>query len=246
MIKDLERAKSAFESALSRMAAAGFNVGEKPSLSVDPNLEIMGYTNEQDGRRSIVIAGHALREAMLEPLLMHELSHIVLTRLGHPSHDDRLITAALHHYHGRLSPWKISLLANAVNHVQNIYADDILFKASPSLDQRVTQDFFYHWVKSSSLKGDNLSDDRWYAVDIMINNAFAIASLRRRQMLKPKAFETKICAKNNTLLKSVKIDTKTFAQFETFFATLPTKISKPQYTKLLTKFLADVVDLAES
>jgi len=243
--KDLEHARAALHSGIARLESAGFVVGERPSLSVEPNLKIMGYTRGPAGQREIVIAGRALRFGVVDTLVMHELSHIVMSNIGHPSHNDRLIISVLHRYHRKLAEWKISILADGVNHVQNVYTDDVLAKALSKKQTKDTRSFFYSWLKTVYPRGRTAEQDKWSAVAVVLNNAFAVASLRRRRMLKPLAFEKKMFAKNGKFLKSAGLDEKTFGWFADFFTNLPKKTTRVGYRKLLIAFLDKVVEVTE-
>ena len=116
--------------AMRRMREAGFDVGDGVDAVVDPWLPIMGYTMRGEGGRfRITASGMAVRSGMLEGLLVHEMSHIVRMRTGHPSHDPQIIEEATARVADGVvtQDYQRKVLHDIVNNVEDLYADDIAF-----------------------------------------------------------------------------------------------------------------------
>ena len=83
--------KEAANEALRMMKNAGFEIPDKLDVLVDPKLPFMGYSTKRGGTNIIVVAGDALKSGMIEGLLVHEMSHVYMTSMHHPSHNRRLL-----------------------------------------------------------------------------------------------------------------------------------------------------------
>ena len=143
-------------------------------------------------------------EQYFSSLLIHEITHIIRTEEGHPSHNFLLLSSILNDYSLKheLSDKDTSMLREALQHVQDIYADDIGFLIfRDSLDRSVIEDFFTSWVKDygpSENNQANLEGTNQIASTIA-SNAFALASLKRRGY--NSSAETKIRKANSRFLK---------------------------------------------
>ena len=165
--------------AMARLDKAGYHVRSKVRLLVDPNLDIMGYANEEGGVQHIVIAEWALQSEMLGGLLFHELAHIYHTERHSPSHKFKVTNAIITEFTQRegLNERETGYLVEGFNHLQNVIVDDIVFAAMEESEKRQAQRFFSGWLTESP-SGYALVD-----AAALSRNAFAMASLKRHSML---------------------------------------------------------------
>src|SRR2546429_9767403 len=81
-----ETVRKARQTAIEMMRKAGYDIGRKVKVVVDPQLPFMGYTIPQGGNFTIVVSGGSVGSGLLDGLLVHEMSHIYSIRSNHPSH----------------------------------------------------------------------------------------------------------------------------------------------------------------
>jgi len=148
------------------------------ALSVDPKLTIMGYAKKEGQSHRIVISEWALDSDMLGGLILHELSHIYFTEMGAHSHDGELLEVVLRGLKERegLRAKETEFLIDAFNHLQNILVDDIVFAVMNGKELEMAKQFFAEWV-SGRPSGDPVLD-----ASLLTRNAFAVASLKRRNL----------------------------------------------------------------
>jgi hypothetical protein len=165
--------------AIDRLDKAGYHVRSKVRLLVDPNLDIMGYANEEDGIQHIVVAEWALQSEMLGGLLFHELAHIYHTEKRSPSHKFKVTSAIITEFSQRegLNERETGYLVEGFNHLQNVLVDDIVFAVMLESERRQTQSFFSGWLTEQP-SGYALVD-----AAALARNAFAMASLKRHKLL---------------------------------------------------------------
>lgn len=166
------------EWAKERMRQRGFEVKSQVSLSVDPKLAIMGYARKEERSHRIIISEWALDSDMLGGLILHELAHIYFTERGAHSHDGELIEEVLERLRERdgLRAKETDYLVDAYNHLQNILVDDIVFEVMDEDELETAKRFFAEWV-SERPSGDPVLD-----AALLTRNAFAVASLKRRNI----------------------------------------------------------------
>ena len=186
--------------AMARLAKAGFSVRSKVRLLVDPNLDIMGYANEEDGIQHIVIAEWALQSEMLGGLLFHELAHIYHTERRSPSHKFKVTNATITEFSQRegLNERETGYLVEGFSHLQNVMVDDIVFAAMLESERVQAQRFFSGWLTDAP-SGYALTD-----AAALARNAFAVASLKRHGILgedDPKNSE--MVARSRTMVKQL-------------------------------------------
>src|SRR5207237_4933925 len=70
-----ETVRKARQTALEMMRKAGYDIGTKVKVVVDPQLPFMGYTMPQGGNFTIVVSGGAGGSGLQEGMLVHEMSH---------------------------------------------------------------------------------------------------------------------------------------------------------------------------
>src|SRR4029077_6463034 len=90
-----ETVRKARQTAFEMMRKAGFDIGTKVKVVVDPNLPFMGYTMPQGGSFTIVVSGGAVGSGLLEGLLVHEMSHVYRIQTNHPSHNGEVLEEAI-------------------------------------------------------------------------------------------------------------------------------------------------------
>ena len=164
--------------AIERLKGKGFDVRSQVSLSVDPKLTIMGYAKKEGGAHRIVISEWALDSEMLGGLVLHELAHIYFTERGAHSHDSEILDHLLHELKDRegLRAKETEYLIEAFNHLQNILVDDVVFAVMEQKELEMARRFFAEWI-SDRPSGDPVLDTA-----LLSRNAFAIASLKRRDL----------------------------------------------------------------
>jgi len=86
-----ESVRKARQTAIEMMNKAGFDIGTKVKVVVDPKLPFMGYTMPQGDSFTIVVSGGAVGSGLLEGLLVHEMSHVYRIQTNHPSHNGQIL-----------------------------------------------------------------------------------------------------------------------------------------------------------
>jgi len=161
-----------------RLRQKGYEVRSPVSLSVDPKLGIMGYARDEGEGHVIVISEWALDSEMLGGLVLHELAHIYFTERGAASHDRMVLDEVLGEMRERegMRAKEVDGLVESFNHLQNILVDDVVFDVLQGREQETARRFFSEWV-SEKPTGDSVTD-----ASLMCRNAFAVASLKRRNL----------------------------------------------------------------
>jgi len=223
--------------ALTILYRKGFPINEKIEISVDSKLPFMGYTTKISGQTKIIISHWAQKSDMLMGLIIHELSHVYRTQTLHPSHNfdllNRVLTAVFRDL--PITPQHEQILHKLLNHLQDIYADDISFKAyiGKSLPQNYLVDFFLDWVRvPDPNKQSGL--ESWDNAEAILSTAFATANASRH-------------IKSGGVLKKPKIidflhhlspeQIIFFNYFHHFMVDLPDPVSDSDFTHLLTEYL---------
>jgi hypothetical protein len=165
--------------ALARLARAGFKVRSKVRLLVDPNLDIMGYAKKEGGVQHVVISDWALHSDMLGGLLLHELAHIYHRERHSPSHRAKVVDAIIAEFAQSegLNSRETGYIVEAFSHLQNIMVDDIVFASMEESERIQVKGFFAGWITMAP-SGYPLTD-----AAALVRNAFAVASLRRHDLL---------------------------------------------------------------
>ena len=163
---------------MERMRRNGYAVASRVTLDVEPNLAIMGYAKKEGRVHRIMISEWALDSEMLGGLVLHELAHIYFTERGAWSHNGEVLEGVLDEMRERegLRTKETEYLIDSFNHLQNILVDDIVFAVMGEKERELAKRFFAEWV-SDRPSGDPLMD-----AALLTRNAFAIASLKRRNL----------------------------------------------------------------
>ena len=235
----LEEAKN---QALALMASAGFPITGDISVRLDKELPFMGYTTEEHGKSVIVVSGNAMEGNMAINLLIHELSHVYRGQSGHPSHDPQVLTSitAWVMHSKVIMPYQEKILHSILNHIQDLYADDISFaiftKNSPQTD---LSEFFLGWIHEP-VKATT-AEMRWENADRLLSAAFAQANLERHKVVD--AGDKVQNAITSFLKHSDARVAKQYSFFKEFMVNLPEKVTEKEFERLLIRYLGEFLKL---
>ena len=182
--------------ALEKMKQKGYEVKSNVSLNVEPSLAIMGYARKEGDVHKIMISEWALDSEMLGGLVLHELSHVYFAERNACSHDSAALEEVLERLKERdgLRVKETEFLIDAFNHLQNVLVDDIVFAVMEAKEREMTKKFFTEWVTDRP-SGDPVTD-----AALLSRNAFAVASLRRRNMFEK---DSEMHHRNQALLSAL-------------------------------------------
>lgn len=116
---------------LGAMATSGYKINQLVEVQIDENLPFMGYTSREWQKHRIVVSGFAAQSPMLDGLLTHELSHVYRNLTNHPSHNENIIDSTANSFaqlHSLKERYQLETLHQAINHIQDLYADDVATK----------------------------------------------------------------------------------------------------------------------
>jgi hypothetical protein len=239
--------EKAARNALKLMKDAGFEILNKLKVEVDPKLPFMGYSTKRNGTDVIVISGMALKSGMVEGLLVHEMSHIYRTNTNHPSHNNELLERV-----GRfiidknhlMKAYQIKIIQQAVNHIQDLYADDVAFRVFDqskvfSADQAFN--FFLSWINDKPIHSKS-EKAVWLNVGVMLDNCFALSNMIRHNVP-----DVKSQAESNVQKFLSRTDERMkeeFAYFKDLMTNLKEDITEKEFEEKLTDYLTKVTELA--
>ena len=222
------------------MRDSGYEIKGKIEVSVDSKLPFMGYSTQRQGGHIIVVAGAALKSGPIEGLLIHEMCHIYRTESGHLSHNTQLLNRVGTHVirENELDKdYQIRIIQQAVNHVQDLYADDLafqVFRKGGAFTPEQAHSFFLEWISDTPLE-EKSSKDRWQNVGIMLNNCFAVSNLARHKISdidsQVENAVQRFLSKVNGRMRSE------FAYFRDFMTNLTEELTREQFEKDLTEYL---------
>ena len=248
MSSEKDALNNGVRNALKIMKDAGFEISDKLTVSVDPKLPFMGYSTKKDGKDVIVISGEALKSGMIEELLVHEISHIYRITTNHPSHNSKLLNKVGYSIIKKrhlTRDYQIKLIQQAVNHVQDLYADDITFKAfshSNLFPPNQAFAFFLSWINDQPSRAKG-AKTIWLNIGIMLDNCFALSNIIRHALPDPNhEAENKV---QNFLFQTSKGMSDTFAYLKNLMINLKENVEEKEFAETLTDYLTAIVDLAE-
>jgi len=243
-----EIATSAFAAASDRMREAGFDVGGRIEVVVDPRLEVGGYSIRGEGDRfRIVVSGGAVRSRMLEGLLLHEMSHIVRMRTNHPSHNARIINEAINRVADGVATkdYQRKILHDLVNNVEDLYADSIAWRVmrrAGLLTADESTKFIQGWVEDRPAESRDATRVRWENAWSLANNARAIAQLERHGVADTGG---RAAALNDRLVSRMGPAARGhFEYFRNVLANLKEEITEDEYRELLIEYLGRFCETA--
>jgi len=237
------------------MQRAGFVIDRDVKAVVDEKLPFMGYTSHrwQSQSHIIVVSGFALKSPMLEGLLTHELSHIYRTITDHPSHDERLIASLMHFFiesHKLHRDYEQQIVHQSINHVQDLYADDITVKVLTTQQSRVHSleqlgEFFSDWVKEEPAKSGARQKDEWMNTSVLLNNCFAISNMERHGI--PREQIEKARTRNDRFLRHIKPTAAIrFSYFNEFMVGLKEDVAGAEFHEQMKEYLRNFLNAVES
>jgi hypothetical protein len=247
MPRQHDKLGQAVRSALQFMRDSGYEIKGKIEVSADSKLPFMGYSTQRQGHHIIVVSGAALKSGPIEGLLIHEMCHIYRTESGHLSHDTQLLNRVgtrVIHENELDKDYQIRIIQQAVNHVQDLYADDLafqVFRKGGAFTPEQAHSFFLEWINDTPLE-EKSSKDRWQNVSVMLNNCFAVSNLARHKIPdidnQAENAAQRFLSKVNGRMRSE------FAHFRNFMTNLTEDITQEQFEKDLTEYLTRTTRLA--
>jgi len=236
------------QTALEMMRKAGYDIGTKVKVVVDPQLPFMGYTMPRGGNFTIVVSGGAVGSGLLEGLLVHEMSHVYRIRTNHPSHNSQILEEAIDNLGTKvgLRDYQQKIVHDLLNDIQDLYADDISFKVlrnSPIMASDQMTRFLQDWVKDEPAKTRDPAMDGWVNASIMAHNARALAQMKRHRI---EDTGERAGSTNQMFLDRVSPDIAgEFDYFRNTLTNLREDMVANQYRKLLAEYLDRFVGIAE-
>jgi hypothetical protein len=240
--------RKARQTAIDMMRKAGFDIGTKVKVVVDPQLPFMGYTMPQGGNFTIVVSGGAVGSGLLEGLLVHEMSHVYRIQTNHPSHNGQILEEAVDNLGKKavLRDYRQKIVHDLLNDIQDLYADDISFKVlrnTPILASDQMTSFLQDWVKDEPVKSRDAVMDGWINASIMTHNARAIA-----QMARHRVEDTGGRAEQTNKRFLSKVSPRIAGRFEYFrnlLENLREDMTAEEYRAFLARYLRQFIELAE-
>src|SRR2546425_10152667 len=243
-----ETVRKARQTAIEMMRKAGYDIGTRVKVVVDPQLPFMGYTMPQGGNFTIVVSGGAVGSGLLEGLLVHEMSHVYRIQTNHPSHNGQILEEAIDNL-GRktvLRDYQQKIVHDLLNDIQDLYADDISFKIlrdSPIMESDQMTRFLQDWVKDEPAKTRNPAMDSWINASIMAHNARAIAQMARHRV---EDIDGRAEQANKKFLSQITPRVAgRFEYFRNLLENLREDMTGEEYRKLLADYLSQFLDVAE-
>jgi hypothetical protein len=223
-----------------RMKQKGYAVTSKVELAVEPNLAIMGYARKEGDVHRIMISEWALDSEMLGGLVLHELSHVYFTERGASSHDNAILEEALQDLKERdgLRVKETEYLIDAFNHLQNVLVDDVVFAVMEDKEREMTKKFFSEWVTDRP-SGDPVTD-----AGLVSRNAFAVASLKRRNLFEK---GSEMYYRNQALLSALGPKSEQeFEWMEEFLERARSDLGAPRFREALETYFDRMLMLMRS
>ncbi len=238
-------AAEALARVLRQMEDSGHRINARVEIAVDDKLPFMGYTSGEWKNHKVVVSGFAVKSGMLDGLLAHELSHVYRNITNHPSHNYRLISEVMGPYlELDKAQFQQEALHAAVNHLQDLYADDIAIEVythgGKGADVATMREFFTDWVKDRMPEGDG-AKARWARASLLLNNCFALSDMERHQI--PDA-DGAARSKNERYLSNLGDNaSQRFEYFHRFMVGLPEEIAEAKFKAGLRQYLEAFLDL---
>jgi hypothetical protein len=248
MPRQHDKLGQAVQDALQLMRDSGYAIKGRIEVSADSKLPFMGYSTQRLGHHIIVVSGAALKSGPIEGLLIHEMCHICRTESGHLSHNTQLLNRVgtrVIHENELDKDYQIRIIQQAVNHVQDLYADDLafrVFRKGGAFTPEQAHSFFLEWINETPLE-ENSSKIRWENVGIMLNNCFAVSNLARHKIPdidnQVESAVQRFLSKVNGRMRSE------FAYFRNFMTNLTEDVAREQFEKGLTEYLTRITLLTK-
>jgi len=223
--------------ALDRMRQKGYEVKSKVSLNVEPSLAIMGYARKEGDVHKVMISEWALDSEMLGGLVLHELSHVYFSERDACSHDSAALEEVLERLKERdgLRVKETEFLIDAFNHLQNVLVDDIVFAVMEEKEREMTKKFFAEWVADRP-SGDPVTD-----AALLSRNAFAVASLKRRNLFEK---DSEMYYRNQALLSALgPVSEQEFEWMEGFLEGAKVEWDREKFREELEDYFDRIISL---
>jgi len=223
--------------ALDRMRQKGYEVKSKVSLNVEPSLAIMGYARKEGDVHKVMISEWALDSEMLGGLVLHELSHVYFSERDACSHDSAALEEVLERLKERdgLRVKETEFLIDAFNHLQNVLVDDIVFAVMEEKEREMTKNFFAEWVADRP-SGDPVTD-----AALLSRNAFAVASLKRRNLFEK---DSEMYYRNQALLSALgPVSEQEFEWMEGFLEGAKVEWDREKFREELEDYFDRIISL---
>jgi hypothetical protein len=140
--------------------------------------------------------------------------------------------------------YQVKTIQQAVNHIQDLYADDIsfqVFRKTQVFTEKQAHAFFLDWINDTPLKGKSVKT-RWLNVGTMLNNCFAFSNLTRHKI---KDIDNQVQKAVERFLSQTDEDMKeAHLYFKDFMTNLKEDVSEQQFENDLTEYLNKVIKLA--
>jgi hypothetical protein len=225
------------------MASAGFPITREIEVILDEKLPFMGYTTEREGKSVIVVSGKTFESGSTINLLVHEMSHIYRIQSGHPSHNYQLLTTiSLWVMHGKLvEEYQEKIVHALINHLQDIYADDISFAVFSQIPKQSNlSEFFLNWIHKP-LDGSDSEEKSWTNASYVVSAAFAQANLERHKVKDEKKVVAHAVA--DFLSHVDKTSAAKYLFFKNFMVKLPESVTDKEFEKFLIAYLSEFLTL---
>ncbi|HYB06929.1 MAG TPA: DUF5781 family protein [Nitrososphaerales archaeon] len=235
-----ESLQNTLDWALERMKEKGYVVNSNVTLNVEPNLAIMGYARKDGQVHRIMISEWALDSEMLGGLVLHELAHVYFAEREAHSHDSATLEEVLEKLKETegLRGKETESLIDAFNHLQNVLVDDVVFAVLDEKEIEVTRKFFAEWV-SDRLSGDPVTD-----AALLSRNAFAVASLKRRNLFQE---DSEMYYRNQSFLSSLgPVSEQEFRWIENFLEKARSDWDRTRFREALEEYFDRIISLMRS
>jgi hypothetical protein len=141
--------------------------------------------------------------------------------------------------------YQIRIIQQAVNHVQDLYADDLafqVFRKGGAFTPEQAHSFFLEWISDTPIE-EKSSKNQWQNVGIMLNNCFAVSNLARHRI--PDINDQVENAVKRFLSKVDGRMRSEFIYFRSFMTNLKEDITREQFEKDLAEYLTRLALLAK-
>ncbi len=243
----IESVEEAFARATEMMKSSGFIIDRDIEVAVDGKLDIMGYTRPDKDGSLIVVSENAGRSGMIEGLLIHEMSHIYRSTTNHPSHSAKAIGSVLRSVKIRMNAYQKSALRGIINHIEDLYADDIAFMVLENnnvISRAMLGRFLQGWINDKPVKTGNAERDRWINAMIMLNNSFALSNMERHSVPDPNFRGRDM---NLRFLYSIKPEAaEQFGYFNRLMVSMREDISEKEYRALMKEYIKSFISVVNA
>ena len=171
------KVKAAFEEVTEKYAAHGLAL-RLPVTAEIARMAIMGASKSTSDRHTLFVSARAVESDLLDGLIAHEMGHMLRTEAGHPSHNSEVFGALQHEV--KIPRAAEGAFGQALNHIQDVYADDLSFLVFATDGSDRAYEFFAAWVDGNASAGGT---NRWQNIGLATSNGFAIGNLLRHKLI---------------------------------------------------------------